>query len=461
MYLEAPLPFIKDFVNELNRNLISLNDSYGLSKTQRYWLGFCILGILLTNSVCWARIERLSLQTYSQSALSWMFRHSKIPWSSLLLSSTMGILNKYNIDSGVLSLDDSDNPRGKTAKHIHKTHKLKDKGSGGYINGQSLVVMVLVSDKITLPVGFCFYAPDPATKAWEKEDKRLRKKGVKKKLRPQKPVRDSQYPTKEELALKLLACFSANFPHIQVYSIVADALYGTDSFLEGASKLFENAQVVSQLRSNQIIQVAGEPLNIKNAFQVKPYYKKQLKIRDKTQEVRYSYMVAKVKAHDWKKRLIVALKYQGEDEYRYLVASNPSWNAEKVIQVYTLRWLVEVFFQDWKSYEGWGQLAKHTGYEGSSRGLILSLLLDHCLFLHPEQIVRIGDKLPACTVGSLREKIIAESLVLFINNLLNEQDPKQKLELLAQNADSIFKPNQSSKHLNAMNCSLKDFKTAA
>jgi hypothetical protein len=26
-----------------------------------------------------------------------------------------------------------------------------------------------------------------------------------------------------------------------------------------------------------------------------------------------------------------------------------------IIQAYSLRWLVEVFFEDWKLYEGWGQ----------------------------------------------------------------------------------------------------------
>jgi hypothetical protein len=35
---------------------------------------------LVTNSVCWARFARASLGTYALAALSWMFRHAKIPW---------------------------------------------------------------------------------------------------------------------------------------------------------------------------------------------------------------------------------------------------------------------------------------------------------------------------------------------------------------------------------------------
>jgi hypothetical protein len=68
-----------------------------------------------------------------------------------------------------------------------------------------------------------------------------------------------------------------------------------------------------------------------------------------------------------RKRFVITLKYRGEKDYRYLVARDMSWLTLDIIQVYSLRWLVEVFFEDWKSYEGWTQLAKQTGEEGSSR----------------------------------------------------------------------------------------------
>jgi hypothetical protein len=60
---------------------------------------------------------------------------------------------------------------------------------------------------VTLPVGFDFYMPDPQLKAWEKKDKELQKKGIKKKERPPKPIRDERYPKKETIALNLLREF--------------------------------------------------------------------------------------------------------------------------------------------------------------------------------------------------------------------------------------------------------------
>ena len=40
-------------------------------------------------------------------------------------------------------------------------HKWKDKASGGFVRGQSVVFLRLVSATVTLPVGFAFYEPDP------------------------------------------------------------------------------------------------------------------------------------------------------------------------------------------------------------------------------------------------------------------------------------------------------------
>jgi len=154
----------------------------------------------------------------------------------------------------------------------------------------------------------------------------------------------------------------------------------------------------------------------------------------------------KVSAHG-KKRFVVALKYEGESEYRYLVATDMTWRTIDIIQAYTLRWLVEVFFEDWKLYEGWGREAKQLDEKGSSRGLILSLLLDHCLLLHPEQTARIENQLPACTVGSLQRKSQMEVLLKFIKNLLEHPEPANKIKELAELIDDTFQLMPSDKHM--------------
>ncbi len=85
--------------------------------------------------------------------------------------------------------------------------------------------------------------------------------------------------------------------------------------------------------------------------------------------------------------------------------------------------------------------------EGSSRGLILSLLFDHCLFLHPEQTARRENKLPAFTVGSQQRKSQIDVLFEFIKTLLEHQNPADKLKELAELVDDVFQLLPSSKHM--------------
>ena len=153
-----------------------------------------------------------------------------------------------------------------------------------------------------------------------------------------------------------------------------------------------------------------------------------------------------VKAHG-KKRFVIAMKYEGEKEYRYLVATDMSWRTEDIIRAYTLRWLVEVFFEDWKLYEGWGQEARQFDEEGSSRSLILSLLFDHCLLLHPEQAARIDNKLPAFTVGSLRRRTQMEALLEFVQSLFCQDNAGEKLEDLGKKVKEFFQLVPSGKHM--------------
>ena len=419
-----PAEFIKTFVTDIDVTLAKLKPDAKLTDLQRIWLGFCLMGILLTNSVCWAKFERASLGSYKIAALSWMFREAKIAWDYFLLASVTLILERHGMTEGVLVLDESDRARSKRTQRIYGVHKQKHKSSGGYVNGQTVVLLLLVTQSVTFPVGFAFYRPDPALSAWTKENKRLKKAGVAKKDRPVRVERDSRYPTKIQIALTLLEAFKDAHSDIKIKAVLADALYGNGQFMDKASQIFNIAQVISQLHDNQLIDYKGKKRNIKDFFNT-THKGVNVTVRVRGgEEVKATVSSARLKvlAHG-KKRMVVALKYEDESDYRYLVATDMTWRTLDVVQAYTLRWLVEVFFEDWKLYEGWGREAKQLDEEGSSRGLILSLLFDHCLLLHPEQTARIENKLPAFTVGSLQRKSQMEALLEFIRKLLEDENP--------------------------------------
>ena len=354
MLFNEPLPFIKNYVSQLNEDLKTLCPKKGLSWTQQYWLSFCIMAIMVTNSVCWARFRKVGIGQYSISALSWMFRKSNIPWDSLLALSVSIILKRYGITEGYIAIDDTDKKRSKCTKKIAHVHKIKDKPSGGYIMGQSIVFLVLITAKVTIPVGFSFHMPDPALKTWQKNNSKLKKKGTPKKSRPPKPDRDPNYPTIPQIALKLLDQFKGNHPDIRIRCIFADALYGSGKFVDHAAAIFKGVQVVSQIRANQLIRFRNKNRSVESYFAAFPGTMQSIRIRGGKQvPVTVGSARLHVHAHG-KKRFVIALKYEGEESYRYIIASDMTWRTLDIIEAYTLRWLIEVFFQDWKGNEGLG-----------------------------------------------------------------------------------------------------------
>ena len=447
MVIGKPLPFIRAFVEAIDEAIAEHSPGQRLSALQRAWLSFCLTAILVTNSICWARFERASLGTYSLAALSWMFRHSKIPWEHLLVASVRVILCQYGITSGNLVIDDTDNQRSKSAKTLAHLYKLRDKESGGYIWGQSLVFLLLVTPKISLPVGVVFYQPAPELSTWYKTEKALKKQGVPKKKRPPKPAPNPQYPTKQHLALRLLETFKAQHPDIRIHCITADALYGTASFVDEASAMFGGIQVISQIRSNQHIRVGQREQHVADYFATHPGTPHTIRIRGGDEVVAMVRSARLYVCSHKTKRFIVAMKYEGEETYRYLIASDLSWRTLDVVQGHTLRWLVEVFIQDWKSHEGWSQLTKQPGDEGARHSVILSLLVDHALFLHPDQHAQLKNNLPAYTVGSLRANVQVECLVDVIDDLVAADDPQEKLQGLTKALHEVFAFGRSKKHM--------------
>jgi hypothetical protein len=447
MILGKPAPFVRAFIEAVDTAIRTYQPHHAMSATQRAWLAFCVTAVLVTNSICWARFERASLGTYSLAALSWMFRHSKIPWDHLLVASVRVILRHHGITSGSLVIDDTDNQRSKAATALAHLYKLRDKESGGYLWGQSLVFLLLVTPKISIPVGFVFYQPAPELSAWYKQEKTLKKQGVPAKQRPPKPAPNPQYPTKQQLALRLLEEFKSHHPAIRIHCITADALYGTALFVDSASALFGGVQVLSHIRSNQNIRVGKRAQPVADYFATHPGTPHRIRIRGGEERVAMVGSARLYVCSHHTKRFIVAIKYAEEETSRYLIASDLSWRTLDVVQGHTLRWLVEVFIQDWKSHEGWAQLTKQPGAEGARHSVILSLLVDHSLFVHPDQQHQLKNNLPAYTVGSLRAHVQVECLVDVIDELVSSDDPQDKLQRFTKALHEVFVFGRSTKHM--------------
>ena len=79
--------------------------------------------------------------------------------------------------------------------------------------------------------------------------------------------------------------------------------------------------------------------------------------------------------------------------------------------------------------------------------MILSLLVDHSLFFHPDQHAQLRNNLSAYTVGSLRANVQVECLVEVIDALVSADDPQEKLKRFTQALHEVFAFGRSKKHM--------------
>ncbi len=147
MIPRTPLPHMIEYVDALNETLREKGHK-PLSKIQSSFLCFVLMGMLLTQSLCWARLERASGGRYQDGTLSKMFYHGLKCWEHLLTASALIVMRRFKITSGVLVLDDTDRGRSKNTTRIWGTHKAVLKGTGGFHQAQNIVLLMLVTPEI-------------------------------------------------------------------------------------------------------------------------------------------------------------------------------------------------------------------------------------------------------------------------------------------------------------------------
>ena len=444
--LIRPISCVVDYVTGLSASLERISATQ-LTKSQQNWFIVILMGLIVAGSFNWAAFARKSLGQFKESRLRWMFRHAHIAWSYLLQASVSQVIAHYELTAGVLVLDDSDKMRSRNASKIAGVHKVKDKKTGGWFNGQEFIFLILVTNTLTIPVGFRFYIPDPALKEWKKINKTEKKAGVAAKDRTKRPEPNPTFPSKQALALEMLGAFAKNQPGIKIQAILADALYGNAYFMDKAAKVSTCKQVISQLRKNQLVRSRGKNTTLTTYFSRQSGVETTMIIRG-GQKKKITLLASRltVKSHG-QKRFIVALKYEGETEYRFIVATDLTWRHKDIAQTYTLRWLVEVFIADWKGHGGWNALSKQQGDEAAIRGVTLSLLCNHLLLLHPLQSARLKNKQPGMPVGCLVEHINAAALIDGVSHIVYAKEPKSEFAKFKTLMVESLPDRTSRKHL--------------
>lgn len=160
MLMGNPLPFVEAYVEQLSASLESHQPKAGLTLGQQAWLSFGLMGIIVTESVCWRKWVRAGVGRYSEALLSWYFR-GLMAWGVLLSCSVRLVLESFGTWEGVLVLDDTGKRRAKVTRRIPYVHYFKDKQGTGTMRGQEVVFLVLVTTVVTLSGGLCVLPTGP------------------------------------------------------------------------------------------------------------------------------------------------------------------------------------------------------------------------------------------------------------------------------------------------------------
>ena len=442
------------YVAELNALMIRLGAT-PMSTMQQKFVSFCIRHMTLLGCLNFSAFAVASLGCYQGRALSWMLHHSKLDWSLLLKAAVVKVLRDHKVSSVHIAIDDTDRKRSKVIKALWGVFKTIDKATGGWTNAQNIVFICLITDKVTFPILFTFYRPDPKHSLWAKNDKKLREKKVSKKDRPAEPTRSLKYPTRLEIAINLLQRASLFFANIEsilgrplkVKSIVFDSAYMSPAVARFCRITFKKVQVISQIAKSQIVwDRKGIKKNVNDYFQNKSPIQTEVNSRGSKIKVRYLAARLTVKSHGVR-LTVIALKYEGETEYRYLAATELTWRGLDIIRAYALRWLIEVVNFDWKQHDGWGKKAFQRGADGACRGVILSLLVDCFLLTHPAQLDQSREGQPLWTAGSIVMRIQHDDIINTVEEILTNPDPEKALKAFANNIENVVQLRQSTKHM--------------
>jgi hypothetical protein len=380
MVLAPPAPWVSACLDAVDQAIREPRPHHGLSALPRAWLACGVTAVLVTTSMCGARLARARLGTSSRAAVSWLLRHRKMPWDALVVASVRVIRRHEGLTCGSLGIDDRAHKRSTSAHTLAYLDTLRDHASGGSLWGPSRVLLLVVTPDLTLPVGFAVSPPAPELSAWYPQAKALTPPEVPPKPRPPTPPPHPYYPTTHALARRRFGPFTAAHPTCRVHCSTAKARSGTATCVAGAAALCGGVPVISPRRSHQTGRWQTRDQHVADSCATPPGTPPPIRIRGGEAVVALVGRARVSVCSHHTTRFIMAITSAEEATSRDRMAADLTWRTRARVPGHTRRWRVAVLVPDGKSPAGWSPLTTQPGDEGARHSVILRLLVDHGLF---------------------------------------------------------------------------------
>ncbi|MCP4155296.1 MAG: transposase [bacterium] len=419
-----------------------------LTNIQFYNLTLIATALVLGAKFSLTEINRMWLAEKSISTFSHFLSDAKFCTDEMFDLYALHMLRVYKPESGFFIIDDTLKHHTKFCKWIHGVFVLFDHAANTRLKA-ACIVFLYYSDGalIKFPVNFRIFYKENADMPWQKRDRHPHKK-------------------KYSLAIEMIewATVKMGFPKC---TVLADSWYGIGPFVKELKRL--GLGYVLEVRSNYNVKVAckvpkltptgkkaknqNELISLPKYFKSIPTFKNCGFAADpdigKKEKVLYQTKVDTIRLNSITGKHRVVQSYDPiAKKQKFLLTDQLTWEASKIITVYTFRWVIEEFFRNAKQL---------TDMEGatvrSKQGVTLSLGLVSWIdsLLHLENHKRgIAEKLPkgSLTIPSIVRQFQYENAVAVVEKI--QKDDAFSMKWLGNWGKNIMRNRKQRKDLDML-----------
>ncbi len=404
-----------------------------LTNIQYQNLTLIATALILGSKFNLTEISRMWLKEKSVSALSEFLSDAKLSTDEMQQLYLLRTLNLYKINYGYFIIDDTMVHKSKFCKWVHGVSILFDHAFGTNLKA-TCVTFLYFNDGNGKKffIDFRIFYQEDSKMPWHRKGKYVHKK-------------------KHELGIEMIE--SAINKGLPACMVLADSWYGIEPFVKELKRL--KLSYILEITTKNKVKVGCEKPKLtpkgklaKNQFDLKSFkefFKMILsyqvcgfaanKETGKKEKVLYHAKISTVQlnAIAGKHRLVESVDPIKETT-KYLPTNALTWEATKIISVYSYRWVIEEFFRNAKQL---------TDMEGatirSEQGVTLALYQVSCIdsLLHYENYKRsTAGKLTkeSLTIPSIVRRLQYENLVAVLERVQDEEEFVTKwLEVTREN----------------------------
>lgn len=389
-----PLGFVKDAFEQLDCKINSC---------QKKNLILIVTAMFLAGSMCLSTITLALVNVISTSALSHCFSYSGLSGEQLMLCAVKWGIRTMNIlgISARIAVDDTMKHHSKGCRCIDSVYWLFDHVLGSFCNAKCIVfIYLVVNERIRFPIGWRVY-----------------RQGGKSKWR---------------LAVELID--EALYHGINISVVLFDSWFCVNGFIKQLEK--RNLKFIGDLKSGHNVEYGVENKTwMKIRFSIKELFKcgtpllKEvwLGLKSNTGErpdkalYKTWSTVAYIGAFKGKYKIIKSID-QRTGGCKIFITNELTWEAQKVLEEFSFRWMIEEFFGNAKGFNGFEEACIRSE-QGGAITLFLVSFVDLLISIKLWKGVHENSKEKLSTVSAIYATAAEENL----QNLLMVSEDSDKI----------------------------------